>query len=197
MRTISQHCMLTAAEYFAARQLMQAGSQKLALRENGTAGGGSADLDKYTIEHCRNLYLPRHIRLQHESGSAPKAAITGELHIAGTFQVNGNGETSVRAKRIRLYPAGVIEANHAALSLLADKIDGSLTADEASARKVIDATKSGAASEYTLKRTDETLVKSNDEFIPTEGTDDSVEVNLLLQQRESCQLNAPDEQKKK
>jgi hypothetical protein len=176
--------------------LMQDGTQKLVLRDNGTAGGGSAILDKYTIEHCRNLYLPRRIRLEHNAGETAKAQIAGELHIAGTLQVKGDGDSCVRAKRIRLYPAGLIEANRASLSLEADKIDGGMSADEASARKVIDATARGADSEYQLKHTQEAFVKANDEFIPTEGTDSSVEVNLLLQQRESCQLGTPQEQKK-
>lgn len=184
LRTVSKNCMLTAAEYFATRQKMQE-EQKLELRENGTAAGGTVVLDKYTAEHCRNLYVPRHIVAVQDSTQIPSADYVGELHVAGAYDVRGNAaQSAIKAKRIKIYPGGWIGTTSPqvkSVALKAAKIETNLVAPAP-----IDSAQPPNSGDYELKPVETVMTKALDEFIPTEGTEASVEIGVYRQQRESC-----------
>jgi hypothetical protein len=186
LRTVSKNCMLTASEYFALRQLMETGEQKMRLRDNGTASGGTFELDKFTADHCRNLYIPRHTTVIQNSAVLPTLNIPGEVHIAGLYEIRGNVpsiKSHLHAKRILLYPSGSIGSTSSdSISMKADKIETKVLADNISHTP-----KAASTGAYELKKVETTLVKADDEFIPAEGTEVSVEVGVLHQERESCQ----------
>lgn len=201
VRTVSKNCMLTASEYFAARQLMQ-DEQKLQLRANGTAMRGSVLLDKYTAEHCRNLYVPRQVVAIQDSTHVPTVDFAGELHIAGTYEIIGTAaHPAVKAKRIKLYPGGIVATTSPqikGLTFASPKIETALIARERDRpEQIVDIIyakgKSGKknvdviSGDYKVQKVDVTLVKANDEFIPTEGSESALEVGLYRQERESCQ----------
>lgn len=181
LRTISANCMLTAAEYFAARQLMQHTSQLIALRENGTAAGGTLVVDKYTAEHCRNMYVSRNLLVKQNQSDLVELVIPGELHVAGTYDAGAGG--LIKAKRLKLYPGGSVVAS-GNLVLEADKIESTLSDPAA---PLASAPLAPGSSEYELKKIDTELIKADDEFIPSEGTEASVEIGVFHQSRESCQ----------
>lgn len=188
LRTVSKNCMLTAAEYFAARQLMKDATQKVALRENGTAAGGTVVVDKYTAEHCRNMYVPKHLVARQNLSDLAELVIPGELHVAGVYDIagggTGNASDLIKAKRVKLYPGGSIVAS-ADVVLKADRIE-STVGGEPQPRSDTAPLPPGS-SEYELKKVETELVKADDEFIPSEGTEASVEIGVFRQSRESCQ----------
>jgi hypothetical protein len=202
VRSVSKNCMLTASEYFAARQIMR-DEQKLELTSVGTASKGTVYLDKYTAEHCRNLYVPRRVLAIQDAAVVPDVVLAGELHIAGTYQVQGVAARSmVKAKRIKLCLDGCIASSGdvKVLSVLAPKIETSLIAEvSGSAGKytrdtIYSKDKAGKRNieaisnrDYEVQKVETTLLKANDEFIPAEGTENAVEIGLIRQQRESCQ----------
>jgi hypothetical protein len=175
LRTVSKNCMLTASEYFSLRQIMH-DQPELQLREDGTASGGKVVIDKYTAEHCRNLYVPRRVVAVQDCDVLPVLSIPGELHIAGAYDILGAAASAgLHAKLVKLYPGASISSPANVTLSITQKSGRSLSR------------RSPDSDEYVLTKSDTTLVRADDEFIPSEGTEASIEIGVLHQQRESCQ----------
>ncbi len=208
VRTASKHCMFTAAEYFAARQVMN-NKPQLELTIHGIAKSGSIIFDEYTAKHCRNMYVPKKVVLVQNATTHPAVNIQGELHIGGAYMVTGKAQDcSIKAKRIKLNSDSsiTISSPHInRLSLISKEVEvqaretpirqESSAADSTISDTVYSKDKRGykhveavVNSNYVLKTTQTDLVHSPEEFIPVEGQDEAVEVGLYRQQRESCQL---------
>lgn len=109
VRFISRNCMLTAGEYFAAKCNMEGKAPTFDLTSQGTISSGIVTLDKFTVDHCRNLYLPRHLTIKHDVSLIPVLKLEGSLKIDGTYLLVGKAKTcSIIAKQVQVATCGFL-----------------------------------------------------------------------------------------
>ncbi len=177
-RTISKNCMLTAAEYFAAREILTGEDQQLTLSEKGTATAGEVYLDPYITQRCRSLSVP-----------AGMTAIQSVPHLPRSIKVEGryfleamSATVRLRANRIHVGPGAVVACKTGCgFSRLA--------LDENKRLLVVDNSQPAADCGYQLKKIVRSLVKNSpdEELVPLAGQTKAIEARIHGQERMSCQ----------
>lgn len=192
-RTVSKNCMLTAGEYFAAKELMATGEQRLALTENGTASSGELYIDPYIAQRCKSLTVPSGMTAVQSGSSMPRS-----IKVSGKYIFDSMGQQQrVRASRFRLAAGAVVagktDAGVAVLTLDDSKkflvVDTTAVASKTGDEVVALGSSVSPACLYQVKKVSRTLVKgaAGEELVPSAGQTKPVEATIHTQERMSCQ----------
>lgn len=196
-RTISRNCMLTAGEYFAAKEVLSSGEQKVVLSDRGTLVEGEVYLDPYISQRCRSLTVPAGLVAVQSLPNMPKA-----IKVAGTYVFESLSKSaSLRANRLRLASGAVIACKNGVgfSKLVVDETKRFLVVDPAGSELVIASSKCASPAvahlqpsgdcAYQIKKVVRTLVKgeNGEELVPSNGQSKAVEARINTQERMSCQ----------
>lgn len=109
-KIVTKRSMLTAAEYFTIREMIEGRAQTVSLCSKGTATGGTFVLDKDLLKICRGLLVPKGVEVIQDISKLPKVEFEGELKVNGTYLVVGecSGDAYVKAKWIKLQPGSYL-----------------------------------------------------------------------------------------
>jgi hypothetical protein len=111
-KVVTRRSMLTAAEYFSAKELIDGRAQTLTLCGGGTAIGGRFVLDDKLMSICRGLLVPSNVEVIQDISQLPKVDLEGELKINGRYVIVGAkpGDAYIKARWIKLQPGSYFGA---------------------------------------------------------------------------------------
>lgn len=111
-KVVTRCSMLTAAEYFSARELLEGRAQTLKLCGGGTAIGGRFILDGKLLSICRGLLVPSNVEVIQDVSQLPRVELEGELKVNGRYVIVGAkpGHAYVKARWIKLQPGSYFGA---------------------------------------------------------------------------------------
>ncbi len=109
-KIVTRRSMLTAAEYFTVKDLLEGRSQTMALCSKGTALGGTFVLDDRLMKICRGLLVPKNVEVIQDIAQLPKVELEGELKVNGTYLIVGqsSGDAYIKARWIKLQPGSFL-----------------------------------------------------------------------------------------
>lgn len=109
-KIVTRRSMLTAAEYFTVKELIEGRSQPVALCTKGTALSGTFILDKELMKICRSLLVPQGVQVIQDITQLPKVDLEGELKVNGTYLIVGqkNCDAYIKARWIKLQPGSYL-----------------------------------------------------------------------------------------